>query len=195
MAPDIRPDLTINFSIDGITFQEVGKAIGIDYAVQDSMMSNDFYRYIDDLYTKEEEKDMNKVLELYVKRKKEEIDKKYEEKVNKDYNGLELVAKYNQIVAEFEERMEELYHNELNVDESTIKEVYSASDYKYQIRETTIKSNLCDIYNDDRNKEIKDINDLVEEVEAQLSLSSDLEYQKEVLITYGIIDKKTGKIK
>ena len=38
------------------------------------------------------------------------------------------------------------------------------------------------------------VNDIKDEVEAQLSLSDDLEYQQEVLMRYGIIDKKTKKI-
>lgn len=45
-----------------------------------------------------------------------------------------------------------------------------------------------------RNEELGEIEKVKEEVEAQLSLSNDLEYQQEVLIRYGIIDKKTKKI-
>ena len=41
----------------------------------------------------------------------------------------------------------------------------------------------------------KQINDeLKKEIDAQLSLSSELDYQREVLITYGILDKKTKKM-
>ena len=142
----------------------------------------------------EEEKDMNKVLELYAKRKREEIDKKYKEKVEKDYNDLELVKKYKETIKEFEENMDMIYNSELNTGESTIHQCYTSSDYKYALN-CDIKNNIEDIYSEEHNKEIKAINDLVEEVEAQLSLSNDLDYQKEILINYGIIDKKSGKIK
>jgi len=140
------------------------------------------------------ENDMNKVLELYAKRKREEIDKKYNEKVEKDYNDLELVKQYNEIIKDFEIKMDELYNSELNAGESTIHQCYGSSDYKYELK-YDIKNSICDIYDEERSKEIKAINDLVEEVEAQLSLSNDLEYQRETLEAYGIIDKKSGKIK
>ena len=159
-------------------------------------VDGEWVEFGDDLlkYEIEEEKDMNKVLELYAKRKKEEIDKKYKEKVEKDYNELELVKKYKETIKEFEENMDMLYNSELNAGESTIHQCYTSSDYKYGLN-CDIKETIYDIYRDEKAKEIKAIDDLVEEVDAQLSLSNDLDYQKDILINYGIIDKKSGKIK
>ena len=41
---------------------------------------------------------------------------------------------------------------------------------------------------------IGELDKLKEEIDAQLSLSSELDYQIEVLTTYGILDKKTKKM-
>lgn len=169
------------------------------YCINDYDQTDKLKKYIygiwEDIKNEDkEEKDMNKVLELYAKRKREEIDKKYKEKVEKDYNDLELVKKYKETIREFEENMDMIYNSELNAGESTIHQCYTSSDYKYVLN-CDIKNNIEDIYSEEHNKEIKAINDLVEEVEAQLSLSDNLEYQREVLAAYGIVDKKSGKIK
>lgn len=169
------------------------------YCINDYDQTDKLKKYIygicEDIKNEDkEEKDMNKVLELYAKRKREEIDKKYKEKVEKDYNDLELVKKYKETIREFEENMDMIYNSELNAGESTIHQCYTSSDYKYVLN-CDIKNSIEDIYSEEHNKEIKAINDLVEEVEAQLSLSDNLEYQREVLTAYGIVDKKSGKIK
>lgn len=164
------------------------------YAVNDIVNTKAYDMYVKGIWKNEEEKDMNKVLELYAKRKKEEIDKKYEEMVKEDYNGLQLVSDYNRIIAEFEENMENLYKNELNFGESTIRECYSTSDYKYQLNKNKIMDTIRSAYKDSKSEEIIELGNLLEEVEAQLSLSDDLDYQREILIKYDIIDKKTGKI-
>lgn len=164
------------------------------YCVNDTSITTIAVDKINDYIIGRNENDMNKVLELYAKRKREEIDKKYKEQVEKDYNDLELVKQYNEIIKDFEIKMDELYNNELNIGESTIHQCYTSSDYKYALN-CDIKNSIEDIYSEEHNKEIKAINDLVEEVEAQLSLSNDLDYQREVLTAYGIVDKKSGKIK
>lgn len=166
----------------------------VEYAINDIIVTQKYGTYVKGIWKVEEEKDMNKVLELYAKRKSEEIDKKYKEKVEKDYNELELVKQYKEIIKDFEIEMDELYNSALNISESIIHQRYTSSDYKYALN-CDIKNNIEDIYSEEHNKEIKAINDLVEEVEAQLSLSGDLDYQREILIKYNIIDKKTGKIK
>ena len=106
----------------------------------------------------------------------------------------DLLKKYKETIREFEENMDMIYNSELNAGESTIHQCYTSSDYKYVLN-CDIKNSIEDIYSEEHNKEIKAINDLVEEVEAQLSLSDNLEYQREVLTAYGIVDKKSGKIK
>lgn len=169
--------------------------IEINKAVNDIVNTKAYDMYVKGIWKNEEEKDMNKVLELYAKRKREEIDKKYEEMVKEDYNGLQLVSEYNRIVTEFEEAMENLYKNELNFGESTIRACYSTSDYKYQLRQDKIMDTIRSAYKDSKSEEIIALGNLLEEVDAQLSLSDDLDYQREILIKYDIIDKKTGKIK
>ena len=194
---------TIVITKDGITVNGNGKNLfsascdsidAMTYCTNDIIATKKYDMCVKEIWKNEEEKDMNKVLELYTKRKKEEIDKKYNEKVEKDYNDLELVKKYKETIREFEENMDMIYNSELNFGESTIHQCYNANDYKYELK-YDLKENVYSIYRDEKAKEIKAIDDLVEEVEAQLSLSNDLDYQKEILINYGIIDKKSGKIK
>lgn len=55
-----------------------------------------------------EEKDMNKILNLYMNRKIEKINKKYDEIIEKEYNENEFVKQYNTIVENFENNMQML---------------------------------------------------------------------------------------
>ncbi len=191
----VTTEVNINANGIRIDYKSMDAVDAMRYAVNDVANTKAYDMYVKGIWKNEEEKDMNKVLELYAKRKREKIDEKYEEMVKKDYNGLQLVSEYNRIVAEFEEEMENLYKNELNFGESTIRECYSTSDYKYQLNQNKIMDNIRSAYNDSKSKEIIELGNLFEEVEAQLSLSDDLDYQREILIKYDIIDKKTGKIK
>lgn len=191
-AKEQKPFVEINEN--GIFVNGQDSIDAMRYAVDDIIDTKKYDMYVKGIWKNKEEKDMNKVLELYAKRKREEIDKKYNEKVEKDYNELELVKQYKEIVKDFESKMDELYNNELNAGESTIHQCYNINDYKYELK-YDLKNSISDVYDKERSEEIKAINDLVEEVEAQLSLSDDLEYQREVLTAYGIVDKKSGKIK
>ena len=52
-----------------------------------------------------------------------------------------------------------------------------------------------DKYREEWEKELSSLYELTAEVDAQLSLSEDLNYKMEVLTRYDIIDKKTNKVK
>ena len=56
----------------------------------------------------EEEKDMNKVLELYKERKVREITRKYKELVEKELESNTFINKYNALVADFKKNLEDL---------------------------------------------------------------------------------------
>lgn len=140
----------------------------------------------------EEEDNMNKVLELWKNRKLEKLRKEYKKGIDEYRNGIDIVKKYNQLVEQFERDMQDLYI----MDE---EHKYIEKDCEYCYMYTTNEINISDEYRELKGEEYtnkeKEIHDTGEEVEAQLSLSNDLEYQKEVLTNYGILDKKTGKIK
>lgn len=150
----------------------------------------------DEIFNKErEEKDMNKVLKLYYDRKREEINKKYEEKVDNDFNNIDVVKQYKTLIENFEKEQEALFKTVENFDNDYLVPSYDSNLYKYSISELKTRSSLMTAYENDRVNEIEKLKELVEEVDAQLSLSDDLNYQMEVLTRYDILDKKTNKVK
>ena len=150
----------------------------------------------DEIYNKEsEETDMNKVLKLYYDRKLEEIHKKYEEKVDNDFNNIDVVKQYKTLIENFEKEQEALFKTVENFDNDYLVPSYDSNLYKYSISELKTRSSLMTAYENDRVNEIEKLKELVEEVDAQLSLSDDLNYQMEVLTRYDILDKKTNKVK
>lgn len=150
----------------------------------------------DEIFNKErEEKDMNKVLKLYYDRKREEINKKYEEKVDNDFNNIDVVKQYKTLIENFEKEQESLFKTIENFDNDYLTLVSDVNCYKYRLNTIAIKKELQDKYNDEHEEEINSLNEIRDEVDAQLSLSDDLNYQMEVLTRYDIIDKKTNKVK
>lgn len=138
---------------------------------------------------------MNKVLELWYARKHDKIMKDYEEKEREFNKSKELVIKYKEIIERFENELEELYNCEENIEKNYI--IYnnlSESMYKYKINYDKLKDEFLENYVVERNKKLNELDKLKEEIDAQLSLSSELDYQIEVLTTYGILDKKTKKM-
>lgn len=150
----------------------------------------------DEIFNKErEEKDMNKVLKLYEDRKHAEINKKYEEKVDNDFNNIDVVKQYKTLIENFEKEQEALFKTVENFDNDYLVPSYDSNLYKYSISELKVKDGLMATYEDDKANEIEKLKELVAEVDAQLSLSEDLNYQMEVLTRYDILDKKTNKVK
>lgn len=151
--------------------------------------------YFDELINEErEEKDMNKVLKLYEERKLKEIDDKYDKKVDDDYNAIEIVKQYNDLVNNFENKLEELFTSLDNFDNGYLVTQCDSNCYKYALSEGMIKNKIMDKYAEEKIADKLELDNLVGEVDAQLSLSDDLTYQLEVLNRYGIIDKKTNKM-
>ena len=151
------------------------------------------FNYID--YKESEEKDMNKVLKLYYDRKLEEIHKKYEEKVDNDFNNIDVVKQYKTLIENFEKEQEALFKTIENFDNDYLTLVSDVNCYKYRLNTIAIKKELQDKYNNEYEEEINSLNEIRDEVDAQLSLSDDLNYQMEVLTRYDILDKKTNKVK
>ena len=191
-----------------ITDDSVLKTVPEDYhwCLHNPMLDNDTLDYVqtdinlckqyDEIFNKErEEKDMNKVLKLYYDRKREEIHKKYEEKVDNDFNNIDVVKQYKILIENFEKEQEALFKTVENFDNDYLVPSYDSNLYKYSISELKVKDSLIATYEDDRVNEIEKLKELVEEVDAQLSLSDDLNYQMEVLTRYDILDKKTNKVK
>ena len=149
-----------------------------------------------DTNTKGNEDNMeeNKVLELYYERKREQIYKEYSEKMKEAYNNLDVVKEFNEVVKEFETTLAEMA-NRYNTEETKylLKDNCYANHYDYELNES-IRDTVGDELSSEKEEALNELNNLRREVNAQLSLSNDKDYQIEVLKNYDIIDKKTGKL-
>lgn len=145
---------------------------------------------------KEEEKDMNKVLELYKERKVREITNKYNELVKKELESNTFINKYETLVEEFRKNLEDLVVEDERENAGKIHALIRTGydmelpieindDYSFRIRNEQ--------FDGEKDKEIRNLYLIVEEINAMLSMSDDKDYQIEVLQRYGIIDKK-GKM-
>lgn len=148
-----------------------------------------------DRYVKGAWKSMeNKVLELWYARKHNKIMKEYEEKEREFHNSKELVIKYEEIVERFENELEELYESEENIEKGYIKDELTGYMYKYKINHDKLSDEFVDEYISERANKLHELDELRKEINAQLSLSSDLDYQLDVLERYGVLNKKTKKM-
>ena len=180
----------INFKIDNVNLDEWCKGIQLIHD-EDAL---DALRY-GIWKIKEGDVNMkNEVLNLYYNRKRNEIFDKYDKKYNEYFTKNKLVNDFNELVKSFEEDLENLYKSEDNIINDYITESYHDHLYKNKINKTKLSNEFEEKYIEKRNKEISKLEEEVKEIEAQLSLSDDLDYQLEVLTRYGILDKKTKKM-
>lgn len=158
--------------------------------------ANRFYdMYVNGIWEIEEEKDMNKVLNLWCERKRNKIIDKYDEMECEFYNNkYSVVASFKELIEKFNNDLEDLYKLDKATEQFVLKENTPNNVIKYCLDEEKLNEEFKKEYLSKRDEEFNTLRDIKDEVEAQLSLSDDLEYQQEVLIRYGIIDKKTKKI-
>lgn len=150
--------------------------------------------HIDDTDTKGNEDIMeNQILDLYYERTRRRIIKEYDEKVLNAYNELPVVKEYNEVVKAFEATLAEMADRYNTEDVKVLRKSGYANEYGYELN-VDIDETIGKELNKSRNDELKELDLLRQEVEAQLSLSNDKDYQIEVLKNYGILDKKTGKL-
>lgn len=142
-----------------------------------------------------EEKEMNKVLNLWFERKQEKIIKKYAE-MEQDFinNHYSVVKSYNELVEQFEKDLDDLYKFDKVNEQFVLEEISDKNTIKYDIDFDKLSCEFTDKHIKEKQGELKELAKIREEVEAQLSLSNELKYQQDVLIQYNIIDKKTKKI-
>ena len=174
---------TIGSTTDGITvggYQPLGRA-------------TEFNLRVDGVDFGKEEKNMNnEVLELYRDRKFKELKERYNKKYKEEYDNLEEVKRYKELVSNFETSVAELV-DEFNTEDYKpfVKTGYTP-EYKYEISED-LYSKIRESHEAECDKEYDEIRELVQEIDAQLSISDDKDYQVEVLKRYGVLDK-SGKM-
>lgn len=143
-------------------------------------------------YNKEKEEEnmeRNKVLDLYVERKRKALREEYETNYNNEYNELAIVKEYNELVNTFEASLAELATREL----SSVEYLGYKNDYGYVLKHTLLQE-IKDKHYEILKDKMTDVDNIANEVHALLSLSDDKDYQIEVLINYGILDKKTKQL-
>lgn len=143
----------------------------------------------------EENMENNEILNLYYRRKRDAIQKEYDEKIREEYENLEVVKEYNDTIKEFETRLAEMA-DRYNTEETKylVKTGYCTGTYKYELSNEVRDMLDSDEIFKERDEKLIELEKLVEEIKAQLSLSNDKDYQIEILKTYGVLDKKTGKL-
>lgn len=139
-------------------------------------------------YNIEEEENMerNKVLDLYVERRRKAIKEEYENNYMEEYNNLPVVKEYNEIVGNFEAQLAELSTREL----ASVEYLGYKNDYGYVLNHKLLQD-VKDKHYAILKEAMDALDDKANEVHALLSLSDDKDYQLEVLVNYGILDKKT----
>lgn len=140
--------------------------------------------------TNKEEKEMNKVLELYYERRIKKLGEFYKELKEQKYNELEVVKEFNNVVEEYNNKMQELMGKYREEDENMSlihKTGYNEYPYvlSHAVKDDIVKS-LGKQYEEDKKALLEE----KETIAAVLSLSEDKDYQVEVLKNYGILDKK-----
>ena len=113
--------------------------------------------------------------------------------MDKDYSEISIIKEYNELIENFEKQLDDLFIKSEN-EEVPFEEVTSYNVYKFEPDNDEIKADLFEKYKHAENAEIDELTKLRDEVEAQLSLSDNIDYQLDVLKRYDIINKKTGRV-
>ena len=175
----------------GNTWSTLGSVTsGIDF----SMNADEFDKYILGKWdTNEEERnDIMNILDLYEEKQKEKIDNHYRTIINEEYENLDVVKEYKELITTFEINMKQLADKYNVNDQKYIYQTGYGAEYGFEIH-PELRDNIRAKYKEEWENELKDLRALVRDVKAVLSISDDKDYQIEVLKNYDILDKK-GKL-
>ena len=143
-----------------------------------------------------EEKEMNQILKLYKERKEKEIHDKYEKLVEEEYNKIEFVEVYNNLVDAFEGALQELFEDETNVGGKYLHDSGLTDNvYKYCLMAGDIKREISKKYDEKKIEELEELYKFAKEVEIMLSLADegngniDKYKVEDILKNYEIIDE------
>ena len=142
---------------------------------------------------KGEERNMNnKIVDLYYERKKKELSNRYEEIVKTEYEALDVVKEYNEIINTFNTSLAELANKYNSEEVRVLLKTGYKNTYEYELS-FDLKDHIASQHRDGYEAELKKLELLVEEVRAMLAFSDNEEYRLNVLKQYDIVDKK-GKL-
>lgn len=141
-------------------------------------------------YKNKEDKEMNKVLELYYERRINKLGEFYKELKEQKYNELEVVKEFNKVVEEYNNKMQELMGKYREEDENmSLVHKTGYNEYPYVLSHA-VKDGIIQSLGKSYEEDKKALLEEKETIAAILSLSEDKDYQVEVLKNYGILDKK-----
>lgn len=203
MSSELNNDgLTLKYKVDDGTWATLGN-LGLwstdDYLKVNNIELNDdtldALNYttttlrVDKNESKIERIDNMNIVELYYKRKKAELKARYDEYASEEYNNLDVVKEYKELVNAFEINMKQLAEKYNTNNEEPIYYNCCENEYAYELS-CDLKDNIVKKYQKEYDEELNELQEFVEEVKAVLSLSDDKDYQLEVLKNYNIVDKK-----
>lgn len=142
----------------------------------------------------EEEKNMNKVLELYVEREEKRLRDKYNKLKEDMYNDVPVVKEFNELEEKTKQSYEELCNKYNGEQVDYINRTGYVYESGYELS-TNIMNDIHEKLAPDFIKEMEELHDKVRDIEALLSISDDKDYQLEVLKNYGLLDKKGSIIR
>lgn len=131
------------------------------------------------------------LLRLYERRKRNEINEKYKELIDKEYNELDVVKRYNELINTFNASLAELADEYCELDVPAIVRTGYSNDYAYELN-SSLLAEIEKKYAEDKRSEFNELDKFIEEINAMLEISNDKDYQLDVLERYNVIKK--GKL-
>ena len=144
------------------------------------------------IWNNEERNDNMNILELWKERKIEDIEKGFKEIVNSEYEKLDVVKEYNELVTNFDINLKQLADKYNTSNECLLVRTGYKNGRSIELS-PNIKGDIELKYNKELCDNLGEVEKIFEEVKALLSLSDDKDYQLDVLKNYKILDKK-GKL-
>lgn len=191
----IKKTVTTNIGVKNTNIMYCDDNLDAIRYIGDVILSKDEIREICKEYIEEKEKKEmnNKVLDLYYERKKKQLLDKYEKLIKEEYEEMDVVKEYNEVVNTFEATLAEMADRYNTEELRVLNKTGYIGGYPYELN-SDLKDELKKKHREEFNEEVKELELLVEEVRAVLSVSDTEEYRIKVLTEYDIVDKK-GKLK
>lgn len=216
----MQPGLSYRTEPDAINcnFNSVSSVIGqlsdikADKAYVDNVVSNVnnievniscLYQEINELKERGEKEMIEsiKIIQIYKDNRKASIDKEYNAKFTELKEKNEMMSEYKALVNSFEASLMELYtsqfdegQTETNISRNLLAIVDNGNyAYKYAINDSYYPEEAKAL-EDEKQEEIDKLTQLCAEVSTLLGICKTKEEVEDVLVNYGIMDKKTHKL-
>lgn len=134
------------------------------------------------------------VVDRYLKEKTEQINKKYDELIDKEVTTNPLIMTYTKLVETFDKELMNLANSDENIDSNILVRDSEVTSPFIKISDEWAKS-IISKYHDEETKELRELYDMVADVKAMMDLTDDYNEILNILAKYNIIDRKTLKIK